>query len=104
MHPPRDPNNLLKLYKEVKSLFKSIDFKDPQILSASPPSVFIGRVGYPYVNVGILSPVRDVPNPELYDAPSTWSNKNYSINGRYKWKRKMYASTVIICLIRFQQY
>lgn len=80
MHPPRDPNNLLKLYKEVKSLFKSIDFKDPQILSASPPSVFVGRVGYPYVNVGILSPVRDVPNPELYDAPSTWSNKNYSIN------------------------
>lgn len=80
MPPPRDPNNLLKLYKEVKNLFKSIDFKDPQILSASPPSVFVGRVGYPYVNVGILSPVREVENPELYDAPSTWSNKNYSID------------------------
>ncbi len=80
MRPPRNPNNLLKLYKEVRNLFKSIDFKDPQILSASPPSVFVGRVGYPCVNVGILSPVKEVPNPELYDAPSIWSNKNYSID------------------------
>lgn len=80
MHHPRDPKNLLKLYKEVKNLFKTVDFTNPQILSASPPSVFVGRVGYPYVNVGILSPPIEVENPELYDAPNFWSAHNYNID------------------------
>ncbi|MEA3430258.1 MAG: hypothetical protein U9R08_03220, partial [Nanoarchaeota archaeon] len=42
------------------------------------PSVFVGRVGYPYLNVGILAPP-GVSESQEYDAPRLWSDKGYNI-------------------------
>lgn len=40
---------------------------------------FVGRFGYPYVNVGILSPPEQKEDAWLYDAPTFWSNQNFGI-------------------------
>jgi len=45
---------------------------------ASPPAVFVGRAGYPKVNVGLLIPQLH-GNTSLLDAPSVWCRENYSI-------------------------
>ncbi|MBW3003461.1 hypothetical protein KY337_02775 [Candidatus Woesearchaeota archaeon] len=42
------------------------------------PSVFVGRVGYPYLNVGILTPP-GVSESSEYDAPRLWAEKGFDI-------------------------
>src|SRR3989344_9657324 len=46
----------------------------------SSPAPFIGRTGYPTVNVGILAPQEINENAWLHDAPRHWSANNFSIN------------------------
>ena len=55
----------------VKSLLKSEEF------SGTSPSVFVGHVGYPYLNVGILSPPERTDQAWEYDAPSHWASNDY---------------------------
>jgi len=44
------------------------------ITGASPPSVFVGRIGYPYVYAGpLVPPVRE--DTSLYDLPEFWFGK-----------------------------
>jgi len=44
------------------------------ITGASPPSVFVGRIGYPYVYAGpLVPPVRE--DTSLYDLPEFWLGK-----------------------------
>jgi hypothetical protein len=46
-----------------------------EIAGASPPSVFIGRIGYPYVYAGpLVPPVRE--DTSLYDLPEFWFGKS----------------------------
>jgi hypothetical protein len=55
---------------------KVIPGKDFQGTSPAP---FIGRAGYPYVNVGILSPPEPKEDAWLYDAPRYWGSKSMGI-------------------------
>lgn len=41
----------------------------------SPPAVFVGRHGYPDVQVGPLLPVTATPDPALGDSPAQWAQK-----------------------------
>lgn len=43
------------------------------------PAPFVGRFGYPYVNVGILSPVDTTEGAWEYDAPRHWADHDYKI-------------------------
>ncbi len=44
------------------------------------PSVFVGRYGYPNINLGILAPPDTVEKEgELYDAPKEWSKRGFRI-------------------------
>ena len=72
------------------------DFK--QDFTGTAPSPFIGRVGYPRVNIGILSPQLSGDTSE-YDSPLRWSQNNvpigtiaslrYSlVNSRTSWNVK----------------
>ena len=45
----------------------------------SSPAPFIGRHGYPFVNVGILSPPERTDEAWIYDAPLHWSAQNFQI-------------------------
>lgn len=58
---------------KVKDKITSEDF------FGSSPSVFVGHHGYPYVNVGILSPPEKDEETWLYDAPSYWAEHNFQI-------------------------
>ena len=80
---------MFKVRKEVKEDF-----------SGSAPNVFVGRYGYPNVNVGILSPSEQVGDAWLYDAPRHWAEKDFGIrkiidyrsslvNSRYKMDVKL---------------
>jgi len=40
---------------------------------------FVGRFGYPYVNLGILAPPMQSDDAWLYDAPKYWSAENFEI-------------------------
>lgn len=46
---------------------------EKDIEGASPPSIFVGRFGYPKVSIGpLLPPIKD--NTSIYDKPEEWSN------------------------------
>lgn len=42
-----------------------------EIHGSSPPSVFVGRVGYPYVNIGPSTPY-SIGDTSIYDTPEKW--------------------------------
>jgi hypothetical protein len=69
-------------------LFRSI--KGTNIDGSSPPSVFVGRYGYPYVQIGPLTPTF-YGNTEILDAPEQWFGKsiNEIINYRSQLIRGM---------------
>jgi len=44
------------------------------------PAPFVGRFGYPFVNVGILSPGETGDDVQLYDAPEEWAGRGLSVS------------------------
>ena len=61
----------------VKIISKKLDFKKD--FFGDSPSPFIGRYGYPNVNVGILSAI-DYKNKEELDNPKLWSSQQKNIS------------------------
>jgi hypothetical protein len=70
------------------TMFQSV--KSTKVDGSSPPSVFVGRFGYPYVQIGPLSPTY-YGNTEILDAPEQWFGKsiNEIINYRSQLIRGM---------------
>jgi hypothetical protein len=66
------------------SMFQSI--KGTKVDGSSPPSVFVGRFGYPYVQIGPLSPTY-YGNTEILDAPEKWFGK--SINEIIEYRSQL---------------
>lgn len=65
---------VVKKAEAAFGVVKKIDVE----FSGSAPSVFVGHVGYPQVNVGILStPEKD---SDIFDAPRQWSSLNFDIS------------------------
>jgi len=44
------------------------------LFGSSPPAVFVGRVGYPYVYAGPLAP-NEVGDTSIYDLPESWVDR-----------------------------
>ena len=61
---------------KVNSYLKSVPLMSSEdIAGASPPSVFIGRIGYPHVYAGpLVPPVQG--DTSLYDLPEQWFGKS----------------------------
>jgi hypothetical protein len=62
---------------------------------ASPPSVFIGRIGYPYVYAGPMVPP-ERGDTSIFDIPELWFGKDVEeiIGFRYKLVRGMFLTNV----------
>ncbi|MEM4263519.1 MAG: hypothetical protein QW666_01315 [Candidatus Woesearchaeota archaeon] len=79
----RDPSNCGRSFCPItakhQALFKVKDRLASEDFFGSSPAPFVGRFGYPYVNVGILSPPEQNENAWLYDAPLHWSANDFSI-------------------------
>ena len=61
---------------KVNYFLKSVPLmQSEEIDGASPPSVFVGRIGYPYVYAGpLVPPVQE--DTSLYDLPELWFGKS----------------------------
>ena len=57
----------------VKNKFEKEEFTSDAV------SPFVGRFGYPNINVGILAPPEQREDAWLFDAPKYWSAENYEI-------------------------
>lgn len=64
------------LMVKVNSFLRSVPLMSSEdIAGASPPSVFIGRIGYPHVYVGpLVPPVHE--NTSMFDLPEHWFGKS----------------------------
>ena len=51
-------------------------FSSSTISSASPPSVFVGRYGYPKVNIGPMVPADIHGDTSILDSPEEWPGKS----------------------------
>jgi hypothetical protein len=59
--------------------FKTKKLEKENFVGTSP-SVFVGRYGYPNVNVGVMAlPETIVDESEIYDSPKQWSQRNMGI-------------------------
>lgn len=52
---------------------------DKEEFTSDGVAPFVGRFGYPYVNVGILTPPEQSEESWLFDAPKYWASENYEI-------------------------
>lgn len=68
--------------KVAETNFKFNKIKDiSKINSISPPSVFIGsKLKYPYVNVGIMSPIEADKDAWIYDDEKYWAENDFKIS------------------------
>ena len=57
----------------IKGTFEKTEF------SSDAVAPFVGRFGYPNINVGILAPSQQSEDAWLYDAPKHWSSENFEI-------------------------
>ena len=71
------PTTLLREYRE---LFAKVQSLDTSFASNSPPAVFVGRFGYPHLNVGVLTPPQRAADAWLYDAEAYWAQHGFSIS------------------------
>jgi hypothetical protein len=56
----------------IRFNFSNLDLNSTEFFGNSPPSVFVGRFGYPKVNVGVLSPIEKKEESYLLDNPKEW--------------------------------
>jgi len=59
--------------------FKIKPFLKKESFYGSSPAPFVGRFGYPDVNVGILSPPEKTEDVWIYDAPRYWAEQDFNI-------------------------
>lgn len=75
----REPSNCGRTYCPIIAKYQN-SFK-PKVeakkdYQGPAPSPFVGRHGYPNVNVGILSTTKEVDDPQNYDDPRRWAKEN----------------------------
>lgn len=58
---------------------------------SSPPEIFVGRVGYPEVNTGILAP-QEYGNTEAMSMPEIWHERNLSIQDILNYRSQLIYS------------
>ncbi len=62
----------------------------------SSPAPFVGRIGYPKLNVGILSPVNVDEKAWEYDAPRYWANHDYQIPNIVDFRSALINSRFVV--------
>ena len=61
-----------ELLDSIRARTPKIDISSREFLGSSPPSVFVGRYGYPKVRVGPMLPPTIVPLAGRLDSPEQW--------------------------------
>jgi len=83
---------VIRKISEINFKYKDLD-KISKIDSISPPSVFIGsKLKYPFVNVGILSPLDRDENAWVYDDAKYWAENDFQIGDVIKLRDSLLNS------------
>jgi len=87
-------------YKEKErilnyALARARPLTSQQEFTGSAPAPFVGRFGYPYVNVGILAPQQHDDNAWQYDAPRHWAHNNLGISDVVAYRTSMVNSRFV---------
>ncbi|HWG90097.1 MAG TPA: Nre family DNA repair protein [Candidatus Thermoplasmatota archaeon] len=64
------------LVQKIQGFAKPPEVRGKEIFGPSPPSVFVGRFGYPHVSLGPLLPPGAVEKPALLDSPRDWTGSD----------------------------
>ena len=64
---------------KAEAMFKVQSKTVKEDFFGSSPAPFVGRYGYPDINVGILAPPEQREDAWLYDAPNHWAQHNFQI-------------------------
>lgn len=79
----RNPANCGRTFCPItaksEALFRVKNKLESESFFGSAPAPFVGRFGYPEVNVGILAPPEVSADAWLYDAPRYWAEHDYEI-------------------------
>ena len=82
MNIPLKPSTKKALLEKAYSFLQVRDYRIGEtVFGPSPPNIFVGRMGYPRVNVGPLVSVVAEPwevNAEFIDSPDKWSGMDYA--------------------------
>ena len=68
---------------------------------SSSPSPFVGRFGYPVVNLGVLTTLEVSDSAWLYDAPRFWSSENFKISDIVGLRAELINSSFKISVKKF---
>jgi len=71
--------NMCPITLKNQATAKVRDMKMSDDFNADSPAIFVGRFGYPNVNVGFLTPPEKKEDTWLYDAPNTWASEGFEI-------------------------
>src|SRR3989338_8697747 len=66
------------LYLKAQAFLRSSAFQGTAF-AGSAPAPFVGRFGYPNVNVGILAPPEISESAGIYDAPRDWAAAQFGV-------------------------
>ena len=92
---------MVKFYSQSRTAPK-IDFRD--IRGSSPPAVFVGRYGYPKVDIGPLLPP-EFGDTTILDTPEMWMGKSIDditdmrfrlVRGKYRIDAREFRKAVRI--------
>jgi len=91
---------LVRIYAQLK--FKPVLEKE-EIEGSSPPDIFIGRIGYPYVYIGpLIPPLKG--NTSILSCPELWQGKNIDeivelrlqlVRGKYRTHVKNFEGKIV---------
>ncbi|MFC1455119.1 hypothetical protein ACFLQI_03475, partial [Candidatus Undinarchaeota archaeon] len=77
------------IYDRINNLQMTVDRIDKEeFFGASPPSVFIGKYGYPKVRVGVLVPPVEGDTRHL-DSPELWFHENRGIEDVINYRNRL---------------
>ncbi len=78
-NPANCGRSFCPIIAKSEALFKVKSKLEKEDFFGSSPAPFVGRYGYPYVNVGILAPPEIREDAWLFDAPRYWASSDYNI-------------------------
>jgi DNA repair protein NreA len=84
------PHNPLHCPFYLKTIHAKTDFKTN--FAGASPAPFIGHYGYPFVNIGFLTPPNTTSNAWEYDAPKHWAKTNTDIPTIVKYRMNLVNS------------
>ncbi len=78
---------------------------DKDNFQGTAPSVFVGRFGYPHLNVGILAPPEKIEaDGELYDSPKEWSRRGFQVQDVLDFRSVLINSRTQVTVKQPQKY